>query len=337
MPSGVEVTVPRPEVLTVSVCSTGGRASKVAETAASLETVTEQVMPPQAPDHPSNFMPVPGAAVKRTLVPLSKLATQSPGQSTPGGDDVTRPVPLMVTLNLRDGMGAGGCAASCAKVAVSERSEVTATSQAAAAQAVLQAAKCQPEPAIASRWTVPAATCSTQWLAQVWACVATAPEPVTSKVSANVLAPASATPVLPDPPSVPPDPEDELPPQATALAATTQSHRIRKSPLLGQSAYAPSTWHAAAGALGRAGERAPRLSTSWSAGCYSCDWSRLTNSSALWTCALKRISDEKRSRITPALSITNVTRPGSKPSVFVTPIFSRSTPPGSDASTNGSL
>lgn len=68
---------------------------KVAVTEAAAESVTLQVaVPVQAPDHPANVEPEPGAAVKVTVVPLENVALQVVPQLMPAGVLVTVPAPV---------------------------------------------------------------------------------------------------------------------------------------------------------------------------------------------------------------------------------------------------
>ncbi len=67
----------------------------VAVMAASPSRWTVQApVPVQAPVHPLNVEPLPGAAVSETAVPEGNDALQALPQSMPTGADMTRPTPL---------------------------------------------------------------------------------------------------------------------------------------------------------------------------------------------------------------------------------------------------
>jgi hypothetical protein len=90
IPAGVDVTVPEPDpvFVTVSVC----RIANVAVTAFALFIVTVQApVPVQAPLHPAKVDPTAGTAVRVTLVPEAYGELQSP--SIPGGIEATVPAP----------------------------------------------------------------------------------------------------------------------------------------------------------------------------------------------------------------------------------------------------
>lgn len=95
-PAGIEVTVPEPVPVRVTVRESGV-GLKVAPTLFAALMVTVQVfaVPMHAPDQPVKVEPVTAAAVSVTMVPSSKVAVQSPVvQSMPAGFELTRPEPV---------------------------------------------------------------------------------------------------------------------------------------------------------------------------------------------------------------------------------------------------
>jgi hypothetical protein len=105
IPAGVEVTVPSPVpvLVTVSVFP----AEKVAATArASVMVTVHSAAPVQAPDHPTNIDPAAGAAVKVTVAPLGYEAAQFGPQSRPPAlaPTLPPPVPSLVTVRVYPGM-----------------------------------------------------------------------------------------------------------------------------------------------------------------------------------------------------------------------------------------
>jgi hypothetical protein len=67
------------------------------------------------------------------------------------------------------------------------------------------------------------------------------------------------------------------------------------------------------------------------------DASCLTTASASPMCLVALSCESQRSRMIPPRSITKVTRPAMRPSVFLTPNARAPAPPGSDSSVNGRL
>jgi hypothetical protein len=56
--------------------------------------------PEQAPDHPANWDPLAGVAVKVMVIPLLKDSVQSAPQLIPTPDTLPRPVPEGMTLKV---------------------------------------------------------------------------------------------------------------------------------------------------------------------------------------------------------------------------------------------
>ena len=75
-------------------------------TAASARNVSSHRAPEQLPANPVNRERASAAADSVTPVPSGKLAAQAPGQSIPGGVEVTRPMPAPAgtTATLKTGM-----------------------------------------------------------------------------------------------------------------------------------------------------------------------------------------------------------------------------------------
>ena len=115
MPLGEDVTVPKPDFVTVSrnTAPEGGgeTAANVAPTATVLVSVTTQVPVPlhPAPLQPVKADPADGTAVSVTTVPDVKAAPHVDPHEMPAGLDVTVPVPapVFVTLSVED-VGGGG-------------------------------------------------------------------------------------------------------------------------------------------------------------------------------------------------------------------------------------
>jgi len=103
MPAGAEDTEPAAppvaDTVTVSVRSSANDALTL-EFADSV--TTHAPVPVHAPDQPVNTEPAAGVGVSVTAVPLSKGATQVPGQDTPAGVEATVPLPLpeVVTVSV---------------------------------------------------------------------------------------------------------------------------------------------------------------------------------------------------------------------------------------------
>jgi hypothetical protein len=100
MPAGDEVMTPLPPAFPflITVRVGGPAAAKLAVTALSLSKVTVQLPPPlHAPAHPLKTEPASGAAVKVTGVPAGHVKEHADPQSMPAGNDVTEPLPDVVT------------------------------------------------------------------------------------------------------------------------------------------------------------------------------------------------------------------------------------------------
>ena len=97
-PAGLEVTVPLPEIVTLSARGTGA-ATNVAVTDRAAASVTAQVgvVPVQAPDQPLNCCAAAGVAVSVTVVFAGNVAEQVVPQLMPAGLDETVPLPAVVT------------------------------------------------------------------------------------------------------------------------------------------------------------------------------------------------------------------------------------------------
>lgn len=98
MPAGVELTVPVPLLLTVSVCF----GAKTAFTVFAALSVTEQVRaaPVQAPVQPMKAELEAGVAVRVTTALPANWAEQVDPQAMPAGDDTTVPEPDRVTVSV---------------------------------------------------------------------------------------------------------------------------------------------------------------------------------------------------------------------------------------------
>jgi len=102
IPLGDDVTEPLPVVVTVNAKLLTGITEKAAVTFLAALIVTVQVpVPLQAPLQPSKVEPAVALAVNVTLVPLEKLTEQVEPQLIPAGDDVTVPLPLVVTAKAK--------------------------------------------------------------------------------------------------------------------------------------------------------------------------------------------------------------------------------------------
>ena len=82
----------------MSVCSF----TNVAVTFFAAPIVSEQVAPLQSPEKPEKMLPLAGAAVSATAVPMSKLAEHVALQPTPEGMDVTVPDPVPASVTASD-------------------------------------------------------------------------------------------------------------------------------------------------------------------------------------------------------------------------------------------
>jgi hypothetical protein len=100
MPAGLDTTVPLPVLVTVRACWVS---VKVAVTVVAAVTDTVQVLVPEhtPPDHPEKVAPVPGVAVRTTLVPYANEVAQVAPQLMPVGVDVTLPLPVPARLMVR--------------------------------------------------------------------------------------------------------------------------------------------------------------------------------------------------------------------------------------------
>lgn len=99
IPAGVEVMVPLPPPVRVTVNVTGV-VMNVALTSFAASSVTTQVPVPEqpAPIHPVKREPVAATAVRVTDAPAANEAEQSPVvQSMPAGLELTRPLPVPLT------------------------------------------------------------------------------------------------------------------------------------------------------------------------------------------------------------------------------------------------
>jgi hypothetical protein len=95
IPPGLLVTVPPPTTVTDS----GKVCVNMAVTDSAALTVTTQLpVPLQAPLHPAKLQPAAGVSVSITVVPLSNVVEQVPGQAIPEGLLVTLPLPVIVTF-----------------------------------------------------------------------------------------------------------------------------------------------------------------------------------------------------------------------------------------------
>ena len=114
MPAGALVTVPAP-VPPIVTSSEAGMGSKVAVTAADVDSVTTQssgpVHPP--PVHPANVEFASGTACSVTWVSAGNVAAHVVPQSMPAGSLVTVPAPPPARFTVNDGSGGGG---NCAEV-----------------------------------------------------------------------------------------------------------------------------------------------------------------------------------------------------------------------------
>lgn len=184
MPAGIEVTVPEPEPARTTV-SEMGAGEKVATTSVAADSMTVQVPEPMhAPPQPEKTEPVPATAVSVTRVPVEKVLMQSPVQSTPAGDEVTRPLP---TPEKRTESGSE----TVVNVAVTLTTSCTVTVHAPMPEhAPLQPANAEPEAAIGqSVTTVRVSYIALQVAPQLMpdGVEMTVPEPLPAFVTFNVL------------------------------------------------------------------------------------------------------------------------------------------------------
>jgi len=77
----------------------------------SINVITHDAVPLQAPDHPTNVEPVTGVAVKVTLEPLLKLALHLVPQLIPAGLLVMIPAPFPLAWTLSWAEVTGGASA----------------------------------------------------------------------------------------------------------------------------------------------------------------------------------------------------------------------------------
>ena len=135
--------LPVPALVTVSVevVGVGGAAANVAVTLRATVMLTRQLpVPLQAPLQPVKVEPVPGVAVRVTVLPAAMVALQVLPQFTPAGDEVTvpAPVPALVTLSVEV------VGVLRAKVAVRRLAASTTNMQGLFVQAPLQPVKVEP-------------------------------------------------------------------------------------------------------------------------------------------------------------------------------------------------
>lgn len=99
MPRGLLLTLPLPDILTLSTKVDG---AKVTATDFEAVRLTEHVVPLLLvqPDHPLTPLPVAGVAVRVTVDPVAKLAAQTEPQLIPAGELVREPLPVLETLNV---------------------------------------------------------------------------------------------------------------------------------------------------------------------------------------------------------------------------------------------
>jgi hypothetical protein len=154
MPPGQLVTVPIPLTPTVSVSGGIELAENIAETLCAAFIVTVQPpVPLHAPPQPAKLDPAAGVAVKVTCVPAPKLALHVVPQLIPPGELVTMPLPVSLTVSVKEG------ATVCEKVAETFWVVFIVTVQPwAPLQAPPQPVKLQPAAGVAVRLTcVPSA------------------------------------------------------------------------------------------------------------------------------------------------------------------------------------
>jgi hypothetical protein len=220
MPAGVLVTVP-PPVPARATLSVGAAAAvlKVAVTAVLAVRAREQVeVPEQAPDQPAKVEPVPGVAVRVTLVPLEKEALQVEPQLMPLGLLVTVPVPVPAreTLSI-------GAAEAALKLAVAEESAFRVSVQVAVPeQPPDQPTKVEPAAGVAVRvMVVPPLKLALQVAPQLIpeGTLVTVPEPVPLACTVSwKVEPGEEELMLPPPQPV----------ARTAAAKQPQTERIRR-------------------------------------------------------------------------------------------------------------
>ena len=196
--------------------SGGGEAVNVAVAVASpprlsVQSPLPEAPPPlQAPPQPWKLKPLPAVAVSVTEVPAPKSAAQvEESQSSPEGEEVTRPFPW--TMTVRRCWAGGGVVAT--NVALTSRSASSVRSQPPVPlQAPAQLMKDAPESGTATRWTcAPAEYWALQLPRQ------SAPAPRTSPVPDVVRRRLTLV------GSVRPDPPPELDPHPATRPAATQT------------------------------------------------------------------------------------------------------------------
>ena len=111
--------MPSPSVVTTTVCRLGTKAAEVTRSSV-ISRVQVAPCPVHAPDHWANRDVPATVAVKVTMAPCSKVATQLAPQSIPGGLERTEPSPVTVTVS--DGVGAHAPPRHC-PVGAQSRSE----------------------------------------------------------------------------------------------------------------------------------------------------------------------------------------------------------------------
>ena len=144
IPAGELVTVPEPDLLTVTVNCGGGATLKVAVTDVAPLTVGLQApVPEQAPLQPANTMPLSGVAVRLTLVPEAKLSEQVAPQLIRPGVPVTVPVPVPFLATDSVNLGTKLADTDCAALMVTMHVPVPEQ------EAPLQPVKAEPDAAVA--------------------------------------------------------------------------------------------------------------------------------------------------------------------------------------------
>jgi hypothetical protein len=94
MPVGLELTVPEPVPVVLTVSATVCRVNAAVTLWAWLMLTVHDPAPVQAPLQPVKVEPASGIASRVTLVPLAKLALQAVPQFMPAGLEATIPVPV---------------------------------------------------------------------------------------------------------------------------------------------------------------------------------------------------------------------------------------------------
>src|SRR5438552_1401910 len=185
MPAGALVMVPVPPPLELTVSVKVCRATVAVAVPAALIVTVQVPVPEQPPPlQPEKVEPAAGAAVKVTEVPLANAAAQVAPQAMPAGALVTVPLPVLLTVSVKD------CRA---KVAVTACAAFTVTVQAPVPEQPppLQPEKVEPAAGAAVKVTaVPLANPAAQVVPQAMAAAAgvlvTVPVPLELTVSVKV-------------------------------------------------------------------------------------------------------------------------------------------------------